>query len=196
MLMMSCWELTWRTLRGTSHTPSTRHLRWQTRLISTDSLSENTVAPRAIPSCIIGIVNSQEIHGCWMCFVLSLSWAESMINQKRFLNSVLSSLLIFFKLKVKLPLRLTAIGIVEVIGKNVYCSRDIYLQWRKYYRSDTVFLEMRKKFKRLLRTDYIHIYIIFYPIVPYPKFYSILFHSILRYYIINLHFYFCLPRVS
>ena len=196
MLMTSCWELTWRTLRGTSHTPSTRHLRWQTRLISTDSLSENTVAPRAIPSCIIGIVNSQEIHGCWMCFVLSLSWAESMINQKRFLNSVLSSLLIFFKLKVKLPLRLTAIGIVEVIGKNFYCSRDIYLQWRKYYRSDTVFLEMRKKFKRLLRTDYIHIYIIFYPIVPYPKFYSILFYSILRYYIINLHFYFCLPRVS
>ena len=131
-----------------------------------------------------------------MCFVLSSSWAESMINQKRFLNSVLSSLLIFFKLKVKLPLRLTAIGIVEVIEQNFYCSRDIYLQWRKYYRSDTVFLEMRKKFKRLLRTDYIHIYIIFYPIVPYPKFYSILFYSILRYYIINLHFYLCLPRVS
>ena len=89
-----------------------------------------------------------------MCFILSLSWAESMINQKRFLNLVLSSLLIFFKLKVKLPLRLTAIGIVEVIGQNVYCSRDIYLQWRKDYRSDTVFLEMRTKFKRLLRTDY------------------------------------------
>ena len=89
-----------------------------------------------------------------MCFVLSLSWAESMINQKRFLNSVLSSLLIFFKLKVKLPLRLTAIGIVEVIGQNVYCSRDIYLQWRKDYRSDTVFLEMRTKFKHLLRTDH------------------------------------------
>ena len=180
MLMASCWELTWRTLRGTSHTPSTRHLRWQTRLISTDSLSENTMAPREIPSCIIGIVNSQEIHGCWMCFVLSLSWAESMINQKRFLNSVLSSLLIFFKLKVKLPLRLTAIGIVEVIEQNFYCSRDIYLQWRKYYRSDTVFLEMRKKFKRLLRTDYIHIYIIFYPIVPYPK----LLYSILSYFIL------------
>ena len=47
---------------------------------------------------------------------------------QRFLNLVLSSLLIFFKLKVKLPLRLTAIGIVEVIGQNVYCSRDIYLQ--------------------------------------------------------------------
>ena len=154
MLMTSCWELTWRTLRGTSHSPSTRHLRLQTRLISTDSLSENTVAPREIPSCIIGIVNSQEIHGCWMCFVHSLSWAESMVNQKRFLNLVLSSLLIFFKLKVKLPLRLTAIGIVEVIGQNVYCSRDIYLQWRKDYRSDTVFLEMRTKFKRLLRTDY------------------------------------------
>ena len=71
-----------------------------------------------------------------------------------FLNLVLSSLLIFFKLKVKLPLRLTVIGIVEVIGQNVYCSRDIYLQWRKDYRSDTVFLEMRTKFKRLLRTDY------------------------------------------
>ena len=117
-----------------------------------------------------------------MCFVLSLSWAESMINQKRFLNPVLSSLLIFFKLKVKLPLRLTAIGIVEVIEQNFYCSRDIYLQWRKYYRSDTVFLEMRKKFKRLLRTDYIHIYIIFYPIVPYPKLlYSILYYFILFY---------------
>ena len=117
-----------------------------------------------------------------MCFVLSLSWAESMINQKRFLNSVLSSLLIFFKLKVKLPLRLTAIGIVEVIEQNFYCSRDIYLQWRKYYRSDTVFLQMRKKFKRLLRTDYNHIYIIFYPIVPYPKLlYSILYYFILFY---------------
>ena len=187
MLMASCWELTWRTLRGTSHTPSTRHLRWQTRLISTDSLSENTVAPRAIPSCIIGIVNSQEIHGCWMCFVLSLSWAESMINQKRFLNSVLSSLLIFFKLKVKLPLRLTAIGIVEVIEQNFYCSRDIYLQWRKYYRSDTVFLEMRKKFKCLLRTDYIHIYILYSillcPILNcYILFYPILFYSTILYY--------------
>ena len=38
-------------------------------------------------------------------------------------------------------------------GQNAYCSRDIYLQWRKYYRSDTVFLEMRTKIKHLLRTD-------------------------------------------
>ena len=50
-----------------------------------------------IPSCIIRIVNSQEIHWCWMCCILSLFWAESMINQKRFLNSVSSSFLIFFK---------------------------------------------------------------------------------------------------
>ena len=50
-----------------------------------------------IPSCIIRIVNSQEIHWYWMCCVLSLFWAESMINQKRFLNSVSSSFLIFFK---------------------------------------------------------------------------------------------------
>ena len=117
MLMTSCWELTWRTLRGTSHTPSTRHLRWQTRLISTDSLSENTMAQREIPSCFIGIVNIQEIHWCWMCCVFSLFWAESIINQKRYLNSVLSSPLIFFKLKVKSPLRLKVIGIVEALGR-------------------------------------------------------------------------------
>ena len=52
-----------------------------------------------------------------MCCVFSLFWAESMINQKRFLNSVLSSLLIFFKLKVKSPLRLKVIGIVEALGR-------------------------------------------------------------------------------
>ena len=40
-----------------------------------------------------------------------------MINQKRYLSSVLSSLLIFFKLKVKSPLRLKVIGIVEALGR-------------------------------------------------------------------------------
>ena len=52
-----------------------------------------------------------------MCCVFSLFWAESMINQKRYLNSVLSSPLIFFKLKVKSPLRLKVIGIVEALGR-------------------------------------------------------------------------------
>ena len=49
---------------------------------------------------------------------------------------------------------------------------------------DLTFLEMRKKCKRLLRTDYIHIYIIFYPIVPYPK----LLYSILSYFILFYDF--------
>ena len=75
-----------------------------------------------IPSCIIGIVNSQEIHWCWMRCVLSLFWAESRINQKRFLNSVLSSFLIFFK---RLPLRPTVIGIVGVVGRMpITCSGE------------------------------------------------------------------------
>ena len=52
-----------------------------------------------------------------MCCVFSLFWAESMINQKRYLNSVLSSPLIFFKLKMKSPLRLKVIGIVEALGR-------------------------------------------------------------------------------
>ena len=115
--MTSCWELTWRTLRGASHSLSTIHLRWHTKPIITDSLSKNTMAQREIPSCIIGIVNIQEIHWCWMCCVFSLFWAESIINQKRYLNSVLSSPLIFFKLKVKSPLRLKVIGIVEALGR-------------------------------------------------------------------------------
>ena len=71
MLMTSCWELTWRTLRGTSHTLSTIHLRWHTRLIITVSLSENTMAQREIPSCFIGITISQEILWCWTYYDLS-----------------------------------------------------------------------------------------------------------------------------
>ena len=55
-----------------------------------------------------------------MCCVFSLFWAESMINQKRYLNSVLSSPLIFFKLKMKSPLRLKVIGIVEALGRILY----------------------------------------------------------------------------
>ena len=110
MLMKSCWELTWRTLRRTSHTLSTRHLRWQTRLISTESLSENTVAHREIPLHLKGIINSQEIHWCWMYCVLSLCFGPNWWSTKKVLRKVScthnSSLLSWYSLRVKLPLKL------------------------------------------------------------------------------------------
>ena len=44
-LMTSYWELTWKTLKGTSLTLSTRHLRWQTRLTSISFWLEITEVP-------------------------------------------------------------------------------------------------------------------------------------------------------
>ena len=40
--MTLCWELTWKTLKGTSRTLSTRILMWQTKLTSTGFLLKDT----------------------------------------------------------------------------------------------------------------------------------------------------------